>query len=173
MKNAFVANDVEFIEPAPGSHINHHVGPQNLWPYGERTNVWYQALASREKFILHLISKVFPRKGDEHRAFVISRSPGRSVKDRPKANVWPCTMPRTKVWIEWLDRDMIGSEKLATQGFFDGDFELGRLNQTNLADLAGNAVGIPVTEVINQALMEEFIDVFPVTGRVSAKFSSL
>ena len=80
-------------------------------------------------------------------------------------------MPRTKVWIEWLERDQTGSEKLATQGFFDGDFEIGRLNQANLADLAGNAVGIPVVEVINQAMMEEFLDVLPKERRVKASWT--
>ena len=138
MKNTFVMHGVEWIEPTRGSHASHHVGTQNLDPYRERTNIFYQALATREKFILHLIEQVYPRQGDEKRAFVISRSPLRSVRDRPTPGVWPCTMPRTKVWIEFLQRDQIGAEKLATQGFFPGEYEAGRLNQTNLADLAGN-----------------------------------
>ena len=54
---------------------------------------------------------------------------------------------------------------MATQGFFDGEFQIGRLNQANLADLAGNAIGIPVAKVINQAVLEEFLDVLPVIGR--------
>jgi hypothetical protein len=159
MKNAFDANGIEWIEPAAGSHISHHVGPQNLCPYRERANIWYQALSSREKYILHLIEHKFPRVGVEKRAFVLSRSVERSAHDAPTKELWPCTMPRTKVWIEWLERDQVGSEKLCTQGFFNGEYDIGRLSQANLADLAGNAVGIPVVEVINQAMMEEFLDV--------------
>ena len=165
MKNTFDEFHVDWVEPAPGSHIKHHVGTQTLDPYRERTNIWYAALATREKFNLHLIQNVFPRIGDERRAFVLSRSAARCARDKPKAELWPCTMPRTKVWIEWLSRDQVGTEKLMTQGFFHGEYEAGRLNQANLSDLAGNAVGIPVTEVINQCVLEEFLDLLPADSK--------
>ena len=97
MKNTYDAYLVEWVEPAHGSHAKHHVGTQLLDPYRERTNVWYKALASREKYILNLIEKVHPRQGEEKRAFVLSRSVERCARDRPVPSLWPCTMPRTKV----------------------------------------------------------------------------
>jgi hypothetical protein len=165
MRATYIKHGVDWVEPAPGTHVSHHVGTQSLSPVRERTNLWYQSLCSREKFILNLIEKVFPRNGQEMRAFVISRSPERSAKDRPTPGLWPCTMPRTCVWIEFLERVQTGTEKLMTQGLFPDEYESGRLNQTNLADLAGNGVGIPVVEVINAAITEEFLDILPVVLR--------
>ena len=161
MKAVYAENGIPFVEPAPGSGVLHHVGTQKLDPFAERSNVWYAALATREKYVLDLIQKIYPRVGSEKRAFVLSRSARRSTKSRPKANIDPCTMPRSKVWLEWLDRDQVGTEKLMTQGLFPVQYSDARCSQTALADLAGNAVGCTVAQVINQCLLEEFIDVLP------------
>ena len=116
MKALYAEKGLVFVEPAPGSGALHHVGTQKLDPFAERTNVWYASTTTREKYVLDLIKKIYPRVGSEKRAFVLSRSARRATKARPKPNLYPCTMPRTKVWLEWLGRDQIGTEKFMTQG---------------------------------------------------------
>jgi site-specific DNA-cytosine methylase len=159
MREAYRVAEVEWIEPVPGSHLKNHIGTQDLDPFAERSNVWYASLPTREKFVLRLITGKFPRVGGEKRAFVLSRGEKRAAFDRPIANRLPCTMPRTKVWLEFLARPQTGDEKLMSQGFFDGEYTDARISNAGLADLAGNAVGVPIAAAINQCLLENFLDV--------------
>ena len=174
MRKVWETHQIVWIEPTCSSHIMHHVGAQELEPLRERTNIWYSSLPTREKYTLYLVERVFPRHGTEKRAFITSRSAQRAAVDRPTADRYPCTLPRTKVWLEWLDRVQTGTEKMATQGFFEQEFLDARLSQTALADLAGNAVSVPVTACILHHLVAEFADVLDVSrsGQTSSGSSS-
>jgi hypothetical protein len=164
MKATFEKYRIPWVEPTPGSHVSHHVGTQDLDPLSERTNVFYAALPTREKYIKHLVERRYPRKGDEKRCYVLTRCAERSATTAPSVDEFPCCLPRSKVWLEWLDRYQLGTEKMMTQGFFPGQFIDARCGEAALADLAGNAIGMPVCMAINQAMMRAFL---PALNRLS------
>ena len=147
-----------WVEPAEGAEARCHVGAAGINARREADNPHYAMLTSREKFNLHMIESIFD-EDDGKRAFVVSRSSGRSATDTPVSERYPCITEKTKIWLDWRARVMTGAEKMMVQGFLPGSYDVASVSDASQSDLAGNAVGVNVCAAINMALMEQFLDV--------------
>jgi len=56
----------------------------------------------------------------------------------------PCVTPKSKLWVFNRERWAVGSEKLALQGFPVDSLDLSGLSNSEISDLAGNSMSVPV-----------------------------
>ena len=149
-KEAWSTADVPWVDLAVGASANFHVGVAGIEPLREQSNIFYATLPTREKVNLYFLEKTLPQLAvGEQRCLEIGRSATRTLKAKSAPGIFPCVLPKMKVWLQPQDRWMLGEEKMTVQGFFGGSYKAGSATTSVMGDLAGNAVGVPVCDAVN------------------------
>ena len=153
MRALFAACGVEWVQPANFAPYKCGLaGISNLEP----DNVFYTTLPYREKLVLKLIEEAYPYTKDVVCTSVISRSAERASKCRPRVGITGCVKPLDKVWLHWLQRPMLAEEKMALQGWQYGSYDAKHISKNELANMAGNAIPIPLVMAVDFAFMSDF-----------------
>ena len=152
---------IDWIEPPVEAYSNRNYCQLSLDPLREANCPAYRALTAREKYNHYYLQRKYPATTmkQKRRVFILTRSITRLAYESPVVGKFPCIMPHQKYWIDYLDRILVPSEKLATQGFFHGSVDLSNMTRWEVSMLAGNAVGVTVCQAIQFSLQHEFGDV--------------